>query len=174
MRRRLIEEQRAWSVPLISDNDCCLAEPDAAFMRRKAWAVLTAGAHISVFNDALYRRGVLANRNTANGMHWIGLVRRFVENLDVNLIGMQPADELVSGEAWAIARRGEEYIVYLPRGGNVRVSDLPRRYRAHWFDPREGTLVPARAAEEFHAPDNRDWVLYIRGARIPRDALEPR
>jgi len=165
MRRRLIDEQRAWDVPLISDNDCCREEPDAEFMRRKAWAALTAGAHVSVFNDALYRRGVLSSRNTANGMRWTGLVRRFVEDLKVNLAGMQPADGLVRGGAWTIARPGREFILYLPHGGDARVSGLPRRYRAHWFDPREGTLIPAQAAEAFHAPDDRDWVLYIREAR---------
>ena len=128
----------------------------------KMWAVLTAGPHISVFNNALNQRAVLENRNTADGMYWVGLLRRFIEDLKVNLVGMRPADELVSGEAWAIARRGHEYIVYLPNGGTTHVAALPSNYRAHWFNPRNGAMQAAEIGPEFSAPDSRDWVLYIK------------
>ena len=139
-----------------------LDEPDATFMRKKAWATLTEGAHISVFNDALSQRAVLENENTANGMYWVGLVRRFVEQLNVNLGGMQPADNLVSGEAWAIAREGEEYIVYLPSGGGTGIVGLPTGHVAQWYNPRNGDIDAADPGPFFTAPDTYDWVLHVK------------
>jgi hypothetical protein len=76
---------------------------------------------------------------------------------------MQPADKLVRGDAWAIMRAGEEYVVYLPEGGAMRIARLSSSYRAQWFNPRDGVRSEAGTGPAFRAPDGKDWVLYIKG-----------
>lgn len=166
MHDRLAGEQWAWSRPLISDNDCCGGEPDADLIRRKAWAALTAGAHVDVFNNELFKAAVVGNQNTDAGMRYVGLVGAFVRDLGVDLVGMAPADDLVTGEAWALARLDpgrEEFVVYAPKGGALTVSDLPAAVTATWFGPRDGSTLDAGDGPDFVAPDGEDWALHIRG-----------
>jgi len=163
MRARLVDPQLGWNVPLISDNDCCGGEPDAAFIRQKAWAALTAGAHVDVFNNELFQKSVLANANTADGMRWVGYTRKFVESLSVDLVGMAPHDELATNGAWVYARPGDEYVVYLTNGGATTLSGLPASGSATWFDPRTATTSPAGSGPKFTAPDTQDWVLHVVG-----------
>jgi hypothetical protein len=162
MHGRLAGEQHGWNVPLISDNDCCGGEPDADLMREKAWAALTAGAYVDVFNNELPSRSVLHNANTADGMKYVSLTRAFVEGQQVDLRDLDPADELVTGNAWAAARAGDEYVVYLPRGGSTTVSDLASTAVGTWFDPHDGATSAAGSGPKFTAPDGRDWVLHVR------------
>jgi hypothetical protein len=163
MRARLIAPQLSWGVPLISDNDCCHGEPDANFIRQKAWAALTAGAHVDVFNNELFIKSVLTNANTANGMKWVGLTRKMVESLGVDLVGMAPHDELSTNGAWVYARPGDELVVYLANGGATKLSGLPATYTATWFNPRTGATSPAGAGPTFTAADTKDWVLHVAG-----------
>ncbi len=162
MRQRFLTEQRAWNVPLISDNDCCEGEPNAGFIRTKAWAALTAGAHVDVFNNELFKNSVLVNDNTKNGMRWVAATRQFVEDLAVDLAGMQPDDSLASGSAWVLARPGDEYVIYLQNGGSTTVSGLPASLTATWFNPRTAQTSPAGAGPTFGAADSNDWVLHIK------------
>jgi hypothetical protein len=162
MHVRMAGAQFAWKVPLISDNDCCPGEPDAATIRRKAWAALTAGGHVDVFNNELYRRSVLENKNTADGMRWVGLVARFVAELGVDLAGMVPLDHRVDHGAMAIGRDGEEYVVYVPGGaGSVTILGLPTEHAARWFNPREGGAQDAPPGPAFTPPDGQDWALHV-------------
>ncbi|MFH1437790.1 MAG: cellulase family glycosylhydrolase [Pseudomonadota bacterium] len=163
MHERMTGEQYSWNVILITDNDCCLGEPDAAFLRRKAWAALTAGAHIDAFNNELCYASVLASANTADGMRWIGATRSFVDDFGIDLAGMVPSDGLVSSGAWALARPGEEYIIYADAGtAQVTVEGLAGGHDAWWFDPRAGGTREAGAGPTFETPDGSDWVLYIK------------
>ena len=93
-------------------------------------------------------------------MRYVGNVRRFVRLLDVDLAGMEPCDHLVSA-GWCYGSPGEERIVYLPDGGPVRLAGLPERYRASWFDPREGTVTAASGAPAFVPPEAGDWALHV-------------
>ena len=161
MRARLADEQFAWGLPLISDNDCCPGEPDADAVRVKAWAALTAGAHVDVFNNEMFKSAVLGNANTAAGIRSVGLVAAFVRTLAVELAGMTPNDGLVSGDAWTYARPGEEYVVYLPNGGQVEIPGLPPA-SARWWDPREGGAQDAGSGPIFVAPGPGDWALHVR------------
>ncbi|HWQ52580.1 MAG TPA: cellulase family glycosylhydrolase [Bryobacteraceae bacterium] len=147
-------------LPLITDNDCIDAGK-ADQRRRRAWAALTAGAHISLFHFEITAPAVLASQDTDDGMRYVGYLRKFLTDLDVNLMGMSPAGRLVSN-GWAYARPGQEYIVYLGSGGTTTVSGLPARYTASWFNPRDGSVFPAAAGPAFAAPDGNDWVLHIR------------
>lgn len=162
MHGRLAGEQFGWNVPLITDNDCCLGEPDADFLREKTWAALTAATHIDVFNNELTFQSVLHNANSAAGMTYVALSRQFVESLSVNLVGMVPSDHLVTGDAWALARSGDEYVVYVRSGGTTEIQQLPASVQAQWFNPREGGAQSAGAGPVFDTPDGGDWVLHVK------------
>jgi hypothetical protein len=161
MRSRLTGTQLAWGAPLISDNDCCAGEPDAAFIRKKTWAALTAGAHVDVFNNELYQASVLGDANTANGMKWVGLSRTFIESQNVDLRGTKPMDSIATNGAWVLAKPGNEYIVYLQSGGSTTLSGLPTSRTASWFNPKNGGTSNAGNGPTFTAPSNADWVLYV-------------
>jgi hypothetical protein len=151
------------AVPLISDNDCCTVDPpDSAYQRAKAWASLTAGAHLSFFNFPMRDMSVLESPEVAQAMAYLGNVSRFITDLDVELEGMAPCDELV-GEGWCYGRARDEYIVYLPAGGNTSLEVLPGNVTATWFDPRDATTSPATVSgcSEFTGPDSRDWTLHL-------------
>lgn len=81
---------------------------------------------------------------------------------------MQPF-EGVSGEmAVALADTGKVYVVYLPRGGTVRVDLRPARgsLAGRWYNVREGRsskvfrVVRGRKVQ-LTAPDQRDWALCL-------------
>jgi hypothetical protein len=65
----------------------------------------------------------------------------------------------------AVARsRSGDVVAYAPRGGTIRLRDLPDGYEAEWMDPRTGSR---RGAEplgngRLEAPDDSDWVVVIR------------
>ena len=144
---------------LISDNDCTDAGTPE-IRRQKAWAALTAGAQVDVFHFELTSDEVLASQDATSGMRYVGLQRKFVSDLGLDLAGMRPWDGEVSN-GWALGRYGQEYIVYLPHGGTTSVYSLASTSRAIWFNPRDGSSGPAGAGTTLTAPDNNDWVLYV-------------
>jgi len=162
MHDRFAGEQWNWAVPLISDNDCCAGEPDAGFIRRKAWAALTAGAHVDVFNNELFRPEILGNANTSDGMRFVGYTTQFVRELEVNLRGMQPADSQIQGDAWAFGRPGEAYVIYFKSPGTVTLLDLPPAATATWFNPRSAEFSAATGGPDYSSPGEGDWVLYVK------------
>ena len=161
MHDRLAGEQWGWATPLISDNDCCVGEPAAAFIRHKAWAALTAGAHVDVFNNELFRPEVLSNANTANGMRFVGYVGQFIRDREIDLRGMTPLDRLVEGDATIFGRTEDALIVYTPSGGSFTLLSMPSNATTTWFDPRSGNSMPASGGPVFTAPTVDDWVLYV-------------
>lgn len=157
----LLAEAFPWNLPLLADNDCIY--PGHPHTRRhRAWAALTAGAHINLFHLELVSPGVLHSQDAADGMRYLGYLRTFLEELDVDLLGMRPANDLVTN-GWAYAKPGREYIVYLISGGSTTISGLPASYTAVWFNPRNARMRPAGEGPSFTAPDDHDWVLHIRG-----------
>lgn len=147
--------------PLIADNDCCLVPPSADDRRGRAWACLTAGAHLDLFHFPMREQAVLESQDVADGMRYVGMLSSFLDEFSVDLLGMEPADQLVSS-GWCYARPTEELLVYLPSGGSTTVSELPSSYTATWFNPRDGSTQSAGDGPTFTAPDGADWALHIR------------
>jgi hypothetical protein len=145
--------------PLIADNDGG-GHVNPEGRRKKAWAVLTAGGHINYFHFELFKIDVLNSQDSAEGMRYIGFTRKFLDDFQIDLRGMVPADNLVSS-GWSFARAGESYIVYLINGGTTEVERLPEEFSAYWFNPRDGSNMPAEGGPLFTSPDGHDWVLYI-------------
>jgi hypothetical protein len=81
---------------------------------------------------------------------------------------MQPYDG-IKGDAVAIAEVGEVYVIYMPKGGNIAVDLTQTKgdLTVRWFDPRHGEwtnigIISGGMTQDFDAPDEYDWVLYIR------------
>jgi hypothetical protein len=78
-----------------------------------------------------------------------------------------PHDELVDHGAFCLARPGEVYAVYLPRGGRATVKLAPGRYDAHWFHCRDGVVsrigrVTGPTWTCPKAPDLDDWAILLK------------
>lgn len=82
--------------------------------------------------------------------------------------GSAPPTPALNGNPLCLARPGEAYVVYLPRGGSVKVKLADGAYATRWFNPRTGEwLAQAGRATGGEwtsppAPDAEDWVLVIR------------
>ena len=103
---------------------------------------------------------------------------------------MEPADALVGNAAeddsrYAFAKRGEIYLVYLPKGGSAELdlAGASGRFTVAWLDPRKGGPLQSGSVSEVEggrkaalgAPPsdpNDDWLAVVRrrymdGAHVP-------
>jgi hypothetical protein len=96
---------------------------------------------------------------------------------------MEPADALVGNAAeddrrYAFAKRGEIYLVYLPKGGStdLDLSGAPGRFGVGWLDPRRGGPLQGGTVREVAGggrvslgapPANvgEDWLAVVRPRR---------
>jgi hypothetical protein len=88
---------------------------------------------------------------------------------------MTPNDRLVTN-GWCLAKEGDVYCVYLPRGGtaNIKISD--GRYLVEWFNPRKGGVLRMGSIQELTGPaevplgeppqdPGEDWIVLIRAKK---------
>lgn len=118
----------------------------AETLRRVAWDIAMAGAYGTAGESA--RRGVNIWPDTGGG--WINgrgddtmvmlkgyaHLAEFFTSFD--WWKTEPHDELVNHGAYCLAKPGEIYAVYLPKGGNVTVQLEGGNYEAKWFKPFTG------------------------------------
>lgn len=94
----------------------------------------------------------------------LGQVRRLAGGLD--LAAMTPRDDLASTK-YCLADPGKAYVVYLPGGGQAKVTlTKVGRFAVQWIRPSTGQAVAAEAAaggadREFTAPFDGDAVLHL-------------
>ena len=93
----------------------------------------------------------------------------------MNLAAMTPCNDLASTQ-YCLANPGQEYVVYLPNGGEVTVdlSAAPGALAVEWFNPHTGVVRKGGTAQggtkrTFQAPEKGDWVLYIRANRSAQE-----
>lgn len=97
----------------------------------------------------------------------------FIESRKVKFWRMSPSDHLLKKGSeedmiYCLAEEKKEYIVYFARGGSaeLKLSDC----RAEWYRPATGESEAHIRCEEgnnrFTAPDNDDWVLYIKAGEF--------
>ena len=86
----------------------------------------------------------------------------------MNLAAMRPRNTLASTQ-FCLANPGQEYLVYLPDGGEATVdlTVAPGTFAVEWMHPVDGTLtlgeaVPGGDRRAFKAPFSGDAVLHIR------------
>ncbi len=145
--------------------------------RRHAWAALMGGASMLVGQLPYPRKEDPSTYVAPELCREIMPTYQFLhEHLSSDLPSMLPRDDLVTGDnpIWCLAIPSEAYLAYTTQGGRFQL-DLTAdvgRYRAHWFDPRDGLLSPAGdggvsagGKVEFTAPDSQDWALWL--SRMP-------
>jgi len=86
----------------------------------------------------------------------------------MNLAITAPHGELVSTKH-CLANPGQEYLVYLPNGGETTVdlSTAPGTFRVEWMNPSDGTTstvqaITGGAKRTLTAPFNGDAALYLK------------
>ncbi len=72
------------------------------------------------------------------GAEYVGYLGKALNGLDITDIEKHP--ELAEGNL-CLAKPGEIYIVYLPEGGMVTLSQLSNSLQYRWFDPQEGEFI---------------------------------
>jgi hypothetical protein len=82
----------------------------------------------------------------------------------------EPHDELVNNGAYCLAKPGELYAVYLPKGGDVSIKLEPGSYEAKWFNAFTGETVPLPPVEgpewtSPKAPGWLDWAMLLQKRR---------
>ena len=143
-------------------------------LRRTAWAIVMAGGYQTAGESA--RRGTNIWPDTGGG--WMngrgddtmtmflgyGHMVDFFTSFD--WWKTEPHDELVDNGDYCLARPGETYAVYLPKGGKVTVKLEPGAYQASWFGALTGERIalpeiygPLWTSPE--APDRNDWALLL-------------
>lgn len=111
---------------------------DAAFTRAWVWKSFTRGHNTLLMENLSDSAGWIAGRAA------MGHTRRLAER--VNLATLVPHPELASTRC-CLAHPGQEYIVYLPDGGEVTVdmSATVGRFQVEWIHPVEGTITGAES-----------------------------
>ena len=143
-------------------------------LRRTAWEIVMAGAYQTAGETC--RRGTNIYPDTGGGWmngrgddtmtmflgygHMVDFFTSFA------WWKTEPHDELVDQGNFCLAKPGEIYAVYLPRGGKVTVHLEPGRYDATWVSALSGEKIPLGAAEGTswtspETPDHKDWALLL-------------
>jgi hypothetical protein len=147
-------------------------------LRRMAWEIAMAGAYGTAGESC--RRGTNIWPNTGGG--WINgrgddsmVMLKGYEHMVDFLTSFEwwktePHDELVDNGTYCLAKLGDVYAVYLPKGGKVRVKLEPGTYEATWFNANTGERVPLRSAvgpawTSPDAPGWLDWALLLQKHR---------
>jgi hypothetical protein len=150
-------------------------------LRRMAWEIVMAGGYQTSGETA--RRGTNIWPDTGGG--WMNgrgddtmtMFQGYAHMVDFftsfEWWRTEPHDELVSDGNFCLAEPGHIYVVYLPRGGNTRVSLAEGRYRAMWFEASTGTkraLDPVKGGmwTSPTAPGDNDWALLLQQEDRPQ------
>jgi hypothetical protein len=155
-------------------------EPEAESadtLRRMAWEIVMAGGYQTAGETA--RRGTNVWPDTGGG--WMNgrgddsmtMLKGYAHMVEFftsfDWWRSEPRDDLVSDGKYCLAKPGETYAIYLPRGGHVTVQLQPGDYHGVWWNAATGerTALPLVAARGSSwtspdAPGTGDWALLLR------------
>jgi hypothetical protein len=150
----------------------------AESLRQTAWEIAMAGAYGTTGESA--RRGTNIWPDTGGG--WINgrgddtmvMLKGYEHMVDFftsfEWWKTEPHDELVNHGAYCLAKPGETYAVYLPKGGDVSIKLEPGSYEAKWFNAFTGETTPLPPVEgpvwtSPKAPGWLDWALLLQKRR---------
>jgi hypothetical protein len=142
--------------------------------RRAAWEVSMAGGYQTSGETA--KRGTGVPPDTGGG--WVNgrgddtmtMLKGYAHMLQFftsfEWWKTEPHDEFASRGVFCLAEPGKTYVAYLPHGGSVTLTLEPGRYRARWFNPRDGRYAeaPEAAGPRWTSPgaaDDQDWALLL-------------
>lgn len=113
-------------------------------------------------------------RSRDQSWDWCRIALRFFHENQIPFWEMKNANALISNpknsnDKYCLAKPGELYLIYLPKGGSTEISltNDTETYTLHWFNPREGgPLKPAstglKGTPTLTAPDTNDWLAILR------------
>ncbi|MDA8020348.1 MAG: Ig-like domain-containing protein [Thermoanaerobaculia bacterium] len=173
----MVTQYASAATPLISDNDCCQNNGNRDQKRWKAWTTVVSGGDPLLF-DFKADEVVAQINQRLDDIGDVGRVATILRATGIDRSQVVPDDgAVVPGadmDAWALADRGEEYLVYLIERTPVRIPDLPPHYRATWYDPRTGDATMAELDENgtFMAERSGDWVLHVKRTTPPAPQVQ--
>ncbi len=99
----------------------------------------------------------------------------FFQENKIPFYEMKNANALIGNDKndnskFCLAKSGELYLVYLPKGGNTEVdlSGITGEFKVSWFNPREGGSlkdsgkpVTGGSKVQLDAPDTQDWLAVV-------------
>ena len=146
----------------------------ADVLRRTAWDIVMAGGYQTAGETC--RRGTNIAPDTGGG--WMNARGDDTMTMFLGYGHMvdfftsfewwktDPHDELVDNGAWCLAKPGEIYAIYLPKGGTVSVQLKAGPYNALWFSALSGEKITLPVVEGSswtspEAPDHNDWALLL-------------
>ncbi len=170
--------------PLVSDNDFSVCPGPVKqlplWQRRKAWTSFVGGGYASLFVFDLFIEPPwnpmgLDNPAVVEGMRFVGLTRRFVDDFQIDLAGTVPQKKALNNDqdtAWSLAQEvaGQlrPYVVYFFQQCTATIASLASPDACEWFDPRTGKRSNAGgdySDSVFSTPasgeKDQDWVLHI-------------
>lgn len=95
------------------------------------------------------------------GSKYVGYLGKALHGLDIADIEKHP--ELAGGKL-CLAKPGELYILYLPEGGKLRISDMPENLKFRWFNPLDGDFYAegtTGSGQEYSCEEGKPAVLII-------------
>jgi len=152
----------------------------AETLRQTAWEIAMAGAYGTTGESC--RRGTNIWPDTGGG--WINgrgddsmvMLNGYAHMVDFftsfEWWKTEPHDELVNNGAYCLAKPGNIYAVYLPKGGTVSIKLEPGSYEAKWFNAYTGDTVPLPVFQgptwtSPEAPGWLDWALLLQRRSAP-------
>jgi hypothetical protein len=151
-----------------------LGSESADTLRRTAWDIVMAGGYQTTGETA--RRGTNVWPDTGGG--WMNgrgddtmtMLQGYAYMVDFftsfEWWKTEPHDELVNSGNYCLAKPGEIYAAYLPRGGRVTIRLQAGPYSGAWFSPSTGARIPLPPTEgpvwtSPVSPTNDDWALLL-------------
>lgn len=92
----------------------------------------------------------------------------FFRDQNIPVEAMTNRNELIGNtkddnSKYCLAKEGEVYLVYLPKGGETALKVSQGDYTVAWFNPRTGEMGKAsKFVAPLEAPDGEDWLALVR------------
>jgi hypothetical protein len=167
----ITSERLSWNKVIVADADDSCGNLDGDTARKFAWRAVIRGGH---WNDFVCSGKAFPDQDK---LVYYGNLLDFLQKRRVPVWDMTPADRVAS-EGYALAKSGEQYLIYVEGDVRVDLSDATGLLQYEWYDPRRGTLVESGqvqggAPRTFSSPSashslldvvrppSRDFVLWI-------------
>ena len=92
---------------------------------------------------------------------------QFFQKQNLPIAEMTNRDELVgnvehTNSAFCLAKEGEVYLIYLPKGGEMPLKLPEDDFSLAWFNPRDGKMGETQVFDSpLQAPDSEDWLALV-------------
>ncbi len=143
-------------------------DPDG--IRKAAWTIATSGGYLTYGNIYTFtgkERIIDLDHLQSEGALYVSRLIDYFRD-SVPLDQMEPDTALVDDGRYALARAGEDYVIYSPDSTTVTVNlrEVTGPFRATWIDPSTlatvaGGIVPGDSTVTLESPLSTDFVLRL-------------